>query len=67
MHIFIEQDNNDERKKQRRELLNRYPIIANILYAIGDPEHPSPLQRKAKLEKRIAKLEQQKSIATQRE
>jgi len=67
LHSFIERENNDERKKQRQELLNRYPIIANILYAIEDPEHPSPLQRAAQLEKRIAKLEQQQDITTQQE
>ncbi len=67
LHSFIERGNNDERKEQRQKLLNRHPIIANILYAAEDPEHPSPLQRAARLEKRIAKLEQQQNATTQRE
>jgi len=67
---LIERGNNDERKEQRQELLKRHPIVANILYAINtDPVHPSPLQRAARFEKRIAKLEQQQQqdVTTQQE
>jgi len=66
---LIERGNNDERKEQRQELLKKYPIIAHGLSAIENPVHPSPLQRAARTEKRIAKLEQQQQqdATTQRE